>query len=331
MNNNAWVKYRLPGETTITAFSGEEFINAKAESLGNSRYFIYSPFSLDKLLCGFKIADEKSTPCEIVLTDYTGSSQSHSKEEYVALVSETVHRITSGAFQKVVHSRFKFVPANVNPETIFNALVAEFPSAFVYLLNSPAYGTWCGATPEVLLVEKNNNWLTMALAGTRKLSENNSAWSPKDIAEQGIVAALIYDKLSNTRVTFSQGESYTRPAGSIAHICSDFIITDIRENSFVSLAQHLHPTPAICGYPVNEAYLRIYGVEKNSRELYSGLLGISDSNKSGNLFINLRCTRLFKNGIRIHAGGGINAFSDPLKEWEETEIKMKTILDVINL
>jgi isochorismate synthase EntC len=39
--------------------------------------------------------------------------------------------------------------------------------------------------------------------------------------------------------------------------------------------------------------------------------------------------RVFENGIRIHAGGGINELSDATAEWNETEIKMNSVLNYI--
>lgn len=326
MDNIAWIKYRLPAEDAIHHFSGTEQQGISAQVLKTANHFIYAPFSLEKTITGFKPEKQITTSVQPELEEYSGIHQSYSRQEYIALVNETVDRIKSGLFQKVVHSRFKFVEGNFNPEEIFNSLAQKFPAAFVYLLHSPALGTWCGATPERLLVQYENTWQTMALAGTRKWPDNNERWDEKDVTEQEIVARLIADKLTAANLRFDKSKPYTKPAGNIAHICTDFVIDNNNPYSFVELAQQLHPTPAICGYPVHAAYLRIHGVEKNTRELYSGMLGISTANNGGQLYVNLRCMRVFKNGVRLHAGGGINALSNAEKEWDETELKMHNIL-----
>ena len=41
--------------------------------------------------------------------------------------------------------------------------------------------------------------------------------------------------------------------------------------------------------------------------------------------------QLFRKHIRLYAGGGINAMSDPKTEWIETEEKMQTMTDAIHL
>jgi isochorismate synthase len=48
------------------------------------------------------------------------------------------------------------------------------------------------------------------------------------------------------------------------------------------------------------------------------------------LFVNLRCMQVFPTQFALYLGGGIMADSDPSKEWEETELKSMTLLNVIN-
>ena len=45
--------------------------------------------------------------------------------------------------------------------------------------------------------------------------------------------------------------------------------------------------------------------------------------------VNLRSMELWPDRIRLHIGGGITALSDPRKEWEETELKSRTLLDIV--
>lgn len=46
-------------------------------------------------------------------------------------------------------------------------------------------------------------------------------------------------------------------------------------------------------------------------------------------FVNLRSMELFPEAVRLYVGGGITALSDPLAEWEETVLKSRTLLDII--
>ena len=50
----------------------------------------------------------------------------------------------------------------------------------------------------------------------------------------------------------------------------------------------------------------------------------------GNFFASIRSALIRKNKIYYFAGGGITKDSQDIKEWEETEIKLKHIKSIIH-
>ena len=50
---------------------------------------------------------------------------------------------------------------------VYNKLMNQYPNAYVYVWFHPKVGLWMGATPETLLKVSDNDFKTMALAGTR--------------------------------------------------------------------------------------------------------------------------------------------------------------------
>ena len=97
----------------------------------------------------------------------------------------------------------------------------------------------------------------MALAGTspvydesRLLLEN---WSPKNRREQACVADYIRKHLTALSTEVRESAVYVRRAASLFHLCTDFHLTSSGETTLASLAASLHPTPAVCGTPVEEA------------------------------------------------------------------------------
>jgi isochorismate synthase len=48
-----------------------------------------------------------------------------------------------------------------------------------------------------------------------------------------------------------------------------------------------------------------------------------------NIFVNLRCAQIIGDRIYLYLGGGFTAESDSEKEWEETENKSKTLLNLL--
>lgn len=55
------------------------------------------------------------------------------------------------------------------------------------------------------------------------------------------------------------------------------------------MLQELHPTPAVCGLPKEEAYQFILQTEPHDRLFYSGIIGWIDPQGDTTLYVNLRC------------------------------------------
>ena len=89
------------------------------------------------------------------------------------------------------------------------------------------------------------------------------------------------------------------------------------------LAKALHPTPAVCGRPVDKATAFIRTQEQHNRTYYAGFLGWS-SPMGCAYYVNLRCAHWANNGVVLFAGGGIVEGSVPEDEWLETEAKLQS-------
>jgi glutamate-5-semialdehyde dehydrogenase len=190
-------------------------------------------------------------------------------------------------------------------------------------------------TPEILLDTTGRYLETTALAGTLPLQgqEGLPDWSDKERREQQIVSDYILGVLETTGFPPDEIDGpHTIIAGRMAHLETTFRIAVPRQRRDISrLVQALHPTPAICGYPREEALALIRETEGYDRQYYTGYLGPWNTRYPSRLYINLRSMH-FLPGRRqavLYAGGGITAASVPEKEWEETTLKMNTLLSVL--
>ena len=170
----------------------------------------------------------------------------------------------------------------------------------------------------------------MALAGTQPfLDTTDVCWEEKEKQEQQFVTDFIIDSLKDElKITEIIGP-YTIKAGSLVHLRTDIIGELHHLNKLEDLVTALHPTPAICGLPKNKALQFILDFENYSRTYYSGFLGELNVNNSSQLFVNLRCMQLIKNGAEIFVGGGITASSNPTKEFEETVSKTQIMKNIL--
>ena len=259
--------------------------------------------------------------------------------DFETLVSKGIKNINDGHFQKVVLSRKEFIELNsFDIETVFKKLVAFYPTAFSYCFFHPKVGLWMGASPEQFIKINEQQFQTVALAGTQ-LSENSKEviWHKKEKEEQQIVTDYIVNNLKDLATEIVVSKPFTTQAGTLNHIRTDITATISDISSIKEIILRLHPTPAVCGFPTQEAKDFILQNENYGREFYSGFLGewnidlATFRTQQTDLFVNLRCmkVRIASNFAMTKAelfiGCGITKDSNPEDEYRETVNKSMTM------
>jgi isochorismate synthase len=262
------------------------------------------------------------------------------KEDFEQLIQKSVQQIEAGAFEKIVPSRSKSIslPEAFDALIVFQKLCKAYPNAMVSFISIPSVGTWLGATPELLVrVEEQSIFKTVALAGTKVFEEGinlkNVAWTQKEIEEQALVSRYIINNFKKIRLReFEEHGPKTVVAGNLMHLKTEFSV-DMKATNFPQLGSVmlnlLHPTSAVCGMPLEPSLDFLKQNEGYDREFYSGYLGPVNMNDTINIFVNLRCMQLFEGQAIVYAGAGVTVDSIPEHEWEETEMKLNTLLNVI--
>jgi isochorismate synthase len=271
----------------------------------------------------------------------TASSASTTDMDFfLQLVRAGVHEIEQGSFEKVVLSRTLGVDLqdSFDISVAFQKLCALYSNALISFVSIPERGSWLGASPELLVsVEDGRTFKTTALAGTQPFTEGinlrNVAWTQKDIEEQALVERYIISCFKKIRLReYEEHGPRTVVAGNLMHLKSDFTV-DMLATNFPQLGsvmlQLLHPTSAVCGVPLDTSLEFIHKLEGYNRQLYTGYLGPVNFNNRIDIFVNLRCLQLLPQKAILYGGAGITQDSIPEKEWEETELKLNTLLKVI--
>jgi isochorismate synthase len=254
------------------------------------------------------------------------------REIHMNLVVEAKEKIESQRLEKVVVSRRFSIPLATDPFTIALGMMQAYPDAFTYLWHHPEAGTWLGATPELLLKAHSGLGETLALAGTRSAdpTEKTPKWTSKETHEQQVVTDFILNKMYAENLEPQVGPVANVRAGRLWHLGTT-IHTDLPKDKAIALLKSLHPTPAVCGIPRDEAYTFIEEHENYNREYYTGFLGEVgiENPDSFSIYVNLRCLQIRNGKAYLYVGGGITADSDPDSEWEETQQKSTTALSLL--
>lgn len=268
------------------------------------------------------------------------TGNSISKENFERLVKTSVEQIETGRFEKIVPSRFKSIrlPESFDCIDAFQKLCKAYPNAMVSCISIPTIGTWLGATPEVLVsVENQQIFRTVALAGTKVFEDGinlkNVAWTQKEIEEQALVGRYIINNFKKIRLReFEEHGPKTVVAGNLMHLKTEFSV-DMKATNFPQLGSVmldlLHPTSAVCGMPLETSREFLLQEEGYDREFYSGYLGPVNLYNNIAIFVNLRCMQVLEKQALVYAGAGVTADSVPEHEWDETEMKLNTLLNVI--
>ena len=97
------------------------------------------------------------------------------------------------------------------------------------------------------------------------------------------------------------------------------------------VAAALHPTPALGGKPRALAMAFIQQVEPVPRGWYAAPVGWIDVHMDGAFAVAIRSAIAQERRVWLYAGAGIVADSEPDKEWEETALKFRPMLEALGV
>jgi menaquinone-specific isochorismate synthase len=264
--------------------------------------------------------------------DFTFSDGSISTAAWKERVAQAIVQIEKAGVDKVVLARdlVATTSADIDARPILKKLATEYPSTWTFAVDGLV-----GATPELLLRLSRGMVTSRVLAGTIPKTGDDAkdlalaaslARSSKDLEEHEYAVRSVAEALepfcSSTNVPESP---FVLHLANVMHLATDvtgaLIESKQRVDAF-SLLQSLHPSAAVCGTPRNIAFDIIDEIEGMNRGRYAGPVGWIDASGDGELGIALRTGQISGREIRIYAGCGIVAGSNPEKELEESNAKM---------
>lgn len=264
-----------------------------------------------------------------------------SRADWEALVAATLARIEEGRIDKLVPSRRV-------------RLVAEEPfsskDVLVNLIDGDAVGTvfmyrygdvfFCGCTPELLVRKRGCVVESMCLAGTCPIGADA-------VERDRLAAALLADGKNRRehehvvrfmREVFARNcydvdipaEPIVRPLRHVQHLFTPVRARVVEGKSLMGLARQLHPTPALAGTPIGEALMVLRSVEGYNRGFFGGAVGYVDADGDGELSVAIRSGVFDGEAGWLYAGCGVVEGSDAAPEYDETNLKLKTILSAFD-
>ena len=267
-----------------------------------------------------------------------------SEQAWQSQVSSAINAIKSNKLEKVVLARDMTATSKteIGVRSLLQRLEIEYPSTWIFLVDG-----LIGATPELLVRLSKSLVTSRVLAGTIRKTGNEDrdltlaaslAKSSKDLEEHKYAVRSVADALAPFCSSTNVPEApFVLHLSNVMHLATDVtgVLNDsAKQSDIFTLIAQLHPSAAVCGTPALEAKKLIVELEQMNRQRYAGPVGWIDANNDGEIAIALRCGQLSndRNSIRIFAGCGIVAGSDPATEFAESQAKlmpMRTALETL--
>jgi len=284
------------------------------------------------------------------LTQPTAAFESNmTQETYEGMVRAAKEYIAAGdIFQVVLSQRFTR-QTGAHPFAIYRAVRRLNPSPYMFYFEfgevdgEPLY--LVGASPELMVrLEAGSRRASLRpIAGTRPRGktpaedtalEKDLLADPKERAEHVMLVDLGRNDLGRVSEygsvsvpDFFTVEHYSH----VMHIVSHVKGTLRPELNAFDLVRATFPAGTLSGAPKVRACEIIAELEPSARGPYGGAVGYFSFDGAMDTCIAIRTAVMHGQTIRLQAGAGIVADSDPTREYEETVNKAKAMMRAIEL
>ncbi|HWJ81921.1 MAG TPA: isochorismate synthase [Nocardioides sp.] len=261
-----------------------------------------------------------------------------SADDWASVVADAVSRIAAGDLEKVVLAR-DLVARAAEPLDVrwpLRRLAASYPTCWTFHVDG-----LFGATPEMLVRRERGLVTSRVLAGTIRRTGDDQhdltlaatlARSSKDLEEHEYAVRSVADALAPHCSSMNVPEApFVLHLPNVMHLATDVagVVHDAAAVSSLELAAALHPSAAVGGTPTAEAVALITEIEGMDRGRYAGPVGWMDATGDGEWGLALRSGLVDGTTVRLFAGCGIVAGSDPADELAEARAKLVPVLEAL--
>jgi menaquinone-specific isochorismate synthase len=264
-------------------------------------------------------------------------------KQWEEMINAAIAQMQHGHLKKVVLARVCEIrqSSDIDVDGAFAYLGRRYDDCFLFLFEPQPGHAFLGATPELLTNVHGDEVATMALAGSIRRGDTAAEddrlaqellSSAKDRYEHALVVQAIESRLTSlTNARDVPAEPTVYRLKNIQHLYTP-IRARLRPeyiNGVLPLLGRLHPTPAMGGSPRDLALEAIHAAEPVPRGWYAAPIGWIDHRLDGAFAVAIRSAVCQQRRAWLYAGAGIVADSIAEREWEETALKFRPMLEAI--
>lgn len=261
-------------------------------------------------------------------------SSSLNQSDYICAVQRIKEHIAAGDIYqgnvcRVLSADFPDI-GRADIAGLASVLAQGNPAPYAGVINLPSNGVQVvTASPELYLRRDGSQISSRPIKGTAATQEQ---MLEKDIAENIMIVDLVRNDLS----AVCEAGSVDVPEvvvpeahPGLVHLVSSVTGTLRTIISWSEIFDATFPPGSVTGCPKPRAVELLAQVEKAPRGPYCGAIGWVDADSvRAQLAVGIRTFWIEHGRLHFGTGAGITAGSDPAGEWDETELKAKTLLRV---
>lgn len=266
-----------------------------------------------------------------------------SYDEYIEMITRATTSMKEGPLKKVVLARISELNFDrpINLDYALSLLEEQYPNCYRFLFEPRPQHAFFGATPELLIGVNTDYMTSMGLAGSIKRGatpEEDAVLAqqilndPKERYEHDLVVQRLRERLEPLTTNLDIPDTPTvLQLGNIQHLYTPVEGMLRKPEGILPLIENLHPTPALGGSPRDMALEFIADYEPAPRGWYAAPIGWIDASLDGEFGVAIRSAVAQDRRAWLYAGGGIVADSVPEREWNETALKFKPMLNALGV
>lgn len=282
----------------------------------------------------------RQPPAKAARTRLSRTAATPSDADWIDQVNQATRQIRQGELDKVVPFRRISVRAGqpFNPSRLIASLDDLYPSSLLFAIRLDS-STFVSATPERLISLRGGAITCDAIGGTIGRDDNTLQDlrlgrqllnDPKSRHEHALVVQGILDSLRpHCRELHAPDHPTLKQLRNLQHLWTGIHGTLRDTGTLLALADTLHPTAAVSGFPSARAGHWLSEHQHTPRGWYTGAAGWIDREGDGELAVLLRCALLNGDRAELFAGAGVTSESCPTAELQETELKFGTMLEAL--
>lgn len=262
-----------------------------------------------------------------------------SRESYIAKIREAQQRIKEGDFYEINLSHQLKGEFTGQPAELYTKMKKAGPVPFGAYIK---FGKWvvCCQSPERFLRKEGDKVFSQPIKGTsqrgRSDREDQSLKqqlisSQKEKAENLMIVDLVRNDLSRIarKGSVEVPKLFEIESFDTVHQMVSTVKAEAVEEDPVSILKACFPMGSMTGAPKISAMQTIEELEDYRRGIYSGAIGYITPRQNFDFNVVIRTAIIQEMELYYAVGGAITSDSDPRKEWQETLIKARALVEAV--